>query len=707
MLKSMSRGAWAVALAVVACPFARVSAGTWQWTGQGSDDNWSDGQNWIPMSAPANDGSADIIVTGESGGTLNIDMPWSIDSLTFNSQAYHFTVGGSTLTLGAGGMTNQVNSNIAQTITAPIVLGASQTWNTGTRTGTYILDENTLNTNGFGLTVAGSGGNSEGGGLLNSTVSGSGSLTVNLTNDAALASYGTNSYTGGTVLEAGELFIEQDYSLGSVTGRLTFNGGLLGVGAATTISRPIQVDAGGGTIYAPISQGTYLTISSPISGPGSMSFSGGEIQLTSTSSSYSGGTYVNGYGNLLVTTNTLQGNVSMENMYDTLAFEQPFNGTYGGNISGGGEVTIEGSGIVSFTGNNTYTSDTQLYSGVLEVSLNGNGLSPNSRLDFFGESTQPGGPILQVVGGGTFERSMSHVNFSGTGGFAARNGELFVNLGGSAAQFTLVPFDNLVFGSPTANSPTEFQNPIYLGSSETDPAPVVEVDSGAGGDYAILSGVISGGNYFAKNGDGLLILSATNTYSGPTLVNSGSLVVSGALAKTAVTVSAGASIGGTGSIAGSITVNGGSSSTGGGAINLVDGAPGVLTLSDPLASDKVLTLGGAAGSAAVVDMEVGTVSDEVLISAGELAVNAGGAKIYITALPGFGAGTYNLFSFPAGQATGLANLTLGQTSVNGDPLVLQATSTAEELIVVPEPGALLTAVAVGGLFARPRGRLRK
>ncbi|HEY1377957.1 MAG TPA: autotransporter-associated beta strand repeat-containing protein, partial [Gemmataceae bacterium] len=84
----------------------------------------------------------------------------------------------------------------------------------------------------------------------------------------------------------------------------------------------------------------------------------------------------------------------------------------------------------------------------------------------------------------------------------------------------------LVFGSPTANAVTDFQNPIFLGpSANTSPGPTVEVDAGAGGDYTILSGVISGGNSLTKTGNGRLVLSAANTYTGPTNVAGGVLSV--------------------------------------------------------------------------------------------------------------------------------------------------------------------------------------
>jgi hypothetical protein len=95
---------------------------------------------------------------------------------------------------------------------------------------------------------------------------------------------------------------------------------------------------------------------------------------------------------------------------------------------------------------------------------------------------------------------------------------------------------------------------------------------------------------------------------------------------------------------------------------------------------------------------VGAIADRILVTAGKVVVNPGGSLIGITALPGFGPGTYDLMDFPNGQASGLGNLTLGTPTLPGYALSLQSTPTAEQLVVaVPEPGtlALLAAGAIG------------
>jgi hypothetical protein len=96
-------------------------------------------------------------------------------------------------------------------------------------------------------------------------------------------------------------------------------------------------------------------------------------------------------------------------------------------------------------------------------------------------------------------------------------------------------------------------------------------------------------------------------------------------------------------------------------------------------------------------------ADRVLLGAGKLAVNPGGAIIGITPLPGFGVGTYDLMTFNVGQATGLDLLSLSSTSLAGYTLSLQLTPTAVQLVVVPEPAGLgLMALGAVGLWNRRR-----
>jgi len=67
---------------------------------------------------------------------------------------------------------------------------------------------------------------------------------------------------------------------------------------------------------------------------------------------------------------------------------------------------------------------------------------------------------------------------------------------------------------------------------------------------------INNGAGLTKSTNGTLILSGTNTYTGPTTVNAGTLRINGSTGSGAVTVASGATLGGTGSIGGPVTVHG-------------------------------------------------------------------------------------------------------------------------------------------------------
>ena len=90
--------------------------------------------------------------------------------------------------------------------------------------------------------------------------------------------------------------------------------------------------------------------------------------------------------------------------------------------------------------------------------------------------------------------------------------------------------------------------PIDLSAATT-----VTVDNSAA--TLVLGGVISGAFGLTKAGGGTLDLTADNTYTGATAVNSGTLLVDGNQGGSAVTVDSGATLGGIGTV-GSIGCDG-------------------------------------------------------------------------------------------------------------------------------------------------------
>ena len=203
---------------------------------------------------------------------------------------------------------------------------------------------------------------------------------------------------------------------------------------------------------------------------------------------------------------------------------------------------------------------------------------------------------------------------------------------------------------------------------------------------------ITGG--FTKSGDGTLVLSGANTFTGPTAVSRGLLVVNGSLGTAApVTVQNGGALGGSGTIESLATVQGGG-------VLAPGNSPGTLTF----------TAGLALETGAGLTFDLGTASDLVVVSGGTLAgtTGSGGVNFDFVAGTGFDVGTYalidatgaSLADFDAGDftATGPAGYTY---DFSLDANILSVTVAA----AIPEPATL---AALGGLavlaFAAARRR---
>ncbi len=255
------------------------------------------------------------------------------------------------------------------------------------------------------------------------------------------------------------------------------------------------------------------------------------------------------------------------------------------------------------------------------------------------------------------------------------------------------------FGSLTAAKLGGLTGPGAISLANSS-AIAVALSIGNNNANTTYSGVLSGIGSLAKIGNGTLVLTGSDTYSGPTAVNQGRLVVNGSLLSP-VTVGApsgsGGTLGGTGSLT-NVTV----SASG----HLAPGnSPGVLHLSGSLS-----LLAGA-----VLDYELGTpitTSDEVSMPSGFLVLNGQQFSDFnFTPLAGFGRGTYTLIDALSisGSLGPISSGTVGgypaNLGIQGGDLVLN---------VVPEPGTIgILAIAAFGLlcwglrkqFGRSRGAM--
>jgi len=301
----------------------------------------------------------------------------------------------------------------------------------------------------------------------------------------------------------------------------------------------------------------------------------------------------------------------------TLSVSAPISSASPINKSGAGFLALTGaSSQIAFAAN----QNINLLQGVLR----GTGTS-------LGGATSAGGAfstinlrggVVEISGGGTFNRAFNLAGASGggginwdggsgttrgDGGFSAIGGAASVTLmttvGGATAAslvWNAAGFVNngyaLTMGSTKADSAITFTNAIGLDDGTATNnyfAREIRVadNTGSSGDMAVLSGIISGSANadLLKTGAGVLQLTGANTYSGNTIISAGTLQVgsgstTGTLGSTGAILNNGilsinrsdaftisAPIAGTGSVtklaAGALTLSGNNSYSGGTTLN--------------------------------------------------------------------------------------------------------------------------------------------
>ncbi|WP_129778135.1 autotransporter-associated beta strand repeat-containing protein [Peristeroidobacter soli] len=237
---------------------------------------------------------------------------------------------------------------------------------------------------------------------------------INKTDLGTLVLAGANTYTGGTTVSSGTLQLGDTTVEGTVVGDIANNATLAFGGAGT--STYANVISGNGAV---VQRGTGTTI------------------LTGTNT-YVGGTTIES-GRLQLgnssTAGSIIGNVSNAG---TLAFSQATAMTFGGAISGAGNVIQDGTGVTTLTGSSTYTGNTRVAAGTLQI---GDGTANGS---ISGGVTVDSGATLAfnrsdnvsyagvITGAGRVTKvGTGELTFSGantyTGGTQVNNGRLLLN----------------------------------------------------------------------------------------------------------------------------------------------------------------------------------------------------------------------------------------------------------------------------------------
>lgn len=237
-----------------------------------------------------------------------------------------------------------------------------------------------------------------------------------------------------------------------------------------------------------------------------------------------------------------------------------FNVTGTNFISGGGNVTVTGGGVIALAGINTYTGTTTIENGTLRAT-GASSLGDATSAIALGTATSISSNFntnLRINGPTTLARNVivgaSNAATTGTYLIDTDNGASAVSLAGNVTLN-----QNLTVSGATTGGFT-LSGDIATGTTDARTLTF----QGSGGSL-VASGEISDGAgtiSLVKNGANTLRLTGSSTYTGSTTVSAGTLLVNGSLGNSAVSANGG-TLGGLGSIQGSVTVGAANYSAGG------------------------------------------------------------------------------------------------------------------------------------------------
>ncbi len=504
--------------------------GPWSWSGAYWSSS-STGGNTAAWTTADNGDTA--VFSGTSGGTVIVDASTiSVGGIQFNTGGYTIAPSQSTnysLGLATGGATIGLSGGVTAQITAQIT-GGNLTVSGGGSGGILQLAPSSSYPNGFG----------------NLTISGA---TLQANTGGALPN---GTVTLGT---SGSLVLNASQSIGGLYCGVSGGSVVLNNSAGLTINAP-----GSGDIF-----------SGAVSGAGTGGLTVGSNTLILTgANSYTGPTAVSG-GATLQLGNGSSGGGSLSNSttvydYGTLLLCPSASMNFPNIITGGGGQVIIGlpggtnGGTVTLGTNNYYSGGTTIDCGTLAagslgtggLTINGGGLQVTASFTLsegivVAESAATiavnSGCTLTVasgITGGNGITGSSNLTISSSGG---SSGGTFVLSGGSSTYPGAMIINGAAVSAGTQgvlpSGPVTLENSgvLTLNASQS----ISGLSGGGSGGGVVLNnsagltvsptasdtfaGVISnsggGSGGLTVNGDSTLVLTAANTYTGPTTINAG------------------------------------------------------------------------------------------------------------------------------------------------------------------------------------------
>ena len=415
---------------------------------------------------------------------------------------------------------------------------------------------------------------------------------------------GINSYSGGTYINTGYLYINSDNSLGAANGAVYFQGRSVGsngdkggtlrpfstmtLNASRNIVAASNATATIDTSYAATKSAVFvLTIAGKVTGAGNFAKKGtmrmntgdtgplaGTVILTNPNNDWAGTTTVPSgilqIGDGTTTAGSLPDRaVSLSGANTTLKFANPTAFSFNSVISGSGDLIKSGAGTLTLGGVNTYSNGTTISGGILAIASDtnlgaaydgsvsgatvtniGSGYGASLTNWLFTFSAPPSGTTASGSNTATYITAQGQLRnvtwLSGGSGYVAPP-TAFVGGAGSngAIQAYVKGLLTLDGGTLQTTAGITSSRAVYLTSNNGT------IDTA--GNNSTFSGVFNGPGRLTKTGAGTLTLSATNTYTGGTVVSNGTLFVNGAV--TGMVDVVGGTLGGTGIVAGVVSNN--------------------------------------------------------------------------------------------------------------------------------------------------------
>jgi autotransporter-associated beta strand protein len=356
-------------------------------------------------------GSTDIVVrtlrVGSASALPSASAVWLADIATLDLNNFSITIGSlagggrwSNVTLGSG--TLSVGADNTSTTYSGVISGAGGLTKVGSGTltlggvntyaGPTVISAgqllagvpNAIPSSSPLITTGGLVFDATGTVTVANPISGSGTLTQ--AGNGTLVLTGSNSYSGGTIIRAGTLQIDNDNELGASTGGLTLSGGTLQTVKEIASNRTLTVTANSGLNIAP---GTTLTLGGTLGGGSNLTKSNTGSLTLAGSGTYAG-TLTFADGSLLVNGSVPSASVVVS--HDTVVAGTGAIGTLS-NPEGG--ILRPGTSAAAGNGPGTLSTgpNTNLAHFTYEVDLSGSSAGQYDSLQINGDADLGGAAL--------------------------------------------------------------------------------------------------------------------------------------------------------------------------------------------------------------------------------------------------------------------------------------------------------------------------